>query len=98
MQVIARLGKEINHPASVYYWAWRNNIPVYCPAITDGSLGDMLFFHRWAGAHDAAQRSCEATSAGPGFDLAFAPDLPQRECPSPHLTPTPPSCAEGRGP
>ncbi|CAG8549663.1 16571_t:CDS:2 [Acaulospora colombiana] len=22
-----------------------NNIPVYCPAITDGSLGDMIYFH-----------------------------------------------------
>jgi deoxyhypusine synthase len=23
----------------------KNNIPVYCPAITDGSIGDMLYFH-----------------------------------------------------
>jgi len=23
----------------------QNNIPVYCPALTDGSLGDMLFCH-----------------------------------------------------
>ena len=21
------------------------NIPVYCPALTDGSIGDMLYFH-----------------------------------------------------
>ena len=34
MQMIARLGKEINHPDSIYYWAWRNNIPVFCPALT----------------------------------------------------------------
>lgn len=47
-QIIARLGKEINHPSSVYYWAYKNNIPVFCPAITDGSIGDMLFFHRCA--------------------------------------------------
>lgn len=26
---IARLGKEINHEDSVYYWAWKNNIPVF---------------------------------------------------------------------
>ncbi|KAJ9076250.1 Deoxyhypusine synthase [Entomophthora muscae] len=44
-KVINRLGKEINHPDSVYYWAYKNNIPVYCPALTDGSLGDMLYFH-----------------------------------------------------
>lgn len=44
-KVIARLGKEINDPHSVYYWAQKNDIPVFCPAITDGSLGDMLYFH-----------------------------------------------------
>lgn len=33
-QMIARLGQEINHPDSIYYWAWRNNIPVFCPALT----------------------------------------------------------------
>lgn len=46
-RVIARLGKEINDPTSVYYWCWRNDIPVYCPALTDGSLGDMLYFHSY---------------------------------------------------
>ncbi|KAG9472646.1 hypothetical protein GDO78_018304 [Eleutherodactylus coqui] len=46
-KMIARLGKEINHPDSVYYWAHKNNIPVYSPAITDGSLGDMLYFHSY---------------------------------------------------
>ncbi|MCJ1442117.1 MAG: Deoxyhypusine synthase [Stictis urceolatum] len=43
--VIERLGKEIDNPASIYYWAYKNQIPVFCPALTDGSLGDMLFFH-----------------------------------------------------
>lgn len=43
--IIQRLGKEINDKSSVYYWAYRNNIPVFCPALTDGSLGDMLYFH-----------------------------------------------------
>lgn len=43
--VIHRLGKEINNEASVYYWAYKNDIPVFCPALTDGSLGDMLYFH-----------------------------------------------------
>lgn len=43
--VIRRLGKEINNEASVYYWAYKNDIPVFCPALTDGSLGDMLYFH-----------------------------------------------------
>ncbi|RJE27444.1 Deoxyhypusine synthase [Aspergillus sclerotialis] len=44
-RVIERLGREINHEDSVLYWAARNNIPIFCPALTDGSLGDMLYFH-----------------------------------------------------
>ncbi|CCH60156.1 hypothetical protein TBLA_0C03540 [Henningerozyma blattae CBS 6284] len=44
-KLIHRLGKEINDESSVIYWAYKNNIPVFCPAITDGSIGDMLFFH-----------------------------------------------------
>jgi len=46
-QMIARLGKQIDHPESVYYWAYRNGIPVFCPALTDGSIGDMLYFHSY---------------------------------------------------
>eukprot|EP01117_Protostelium_nocturnum_P006512 TRINITY_DN2347_c0_g1_i2.p1 TRINITY_DN2347_c0_g1~~TRINITY_DN2347_c0_g1_i2.p1 ORF type:complete len:298 (+),score=79.97 TRINITY_DN2347_c0_g1_i2:94-987(+) len=46
-KVIARLGKEINHEDSIYYWAYKNNIPVFCPALTDGSLGDMMYFHSY---------------------------------------------------
>ncbi|KAH9483054.1 putative deoxyhypusine synthase [Psilocybe cubensis] len=42
---IHRLGKEINNEESVYYWAYKNNIPVFCPALTDGSIGDMIYFH-----------------------------------------------------
>jgi len=44
-KVIHRLGKEINDERSVAYWAWKNDIPIFCPALTDGSLGDMLYFH-----------------------------------------------------
>ncbi|KAH9472567.1 hypothetical protein MJO28_001574 [Puccinia striiformis f. sp. tritici] len=43
--VVERLGTEINHPDSFLYWAAKNKIPVFCPALTDGSLGDMLCFH-----------------------------------------------------
>jgi len=46
-RVIRRLGLEIDDEDSVYYWAAKNNIPVYCPALTDGSIGDMLFFHSY---------------------------------------------------
>ncbi|KAJ3355370.1 Deoxyhypusine synthase [Allomyces javanicus] len=44
-RLIDRLGERINDPRSIYYWCHKNKIPVYCPAITDGSLGDMIYFH-----------------------------------------------------
>ncbi|GJW35529.1 deoxyhypusine synthase [Tanacetum coccineum] len=44
-KVIARLGKEINYESSYLYWAYKNDIPVFCPALTDGSLGDLLYYH-----------------------------------------------------
>uniref|UniRef100_A0A915BY67 deoxyhypusine synthase n=1 Tax=Parascaris univalens TaxID=6257 RepID=A0A915BY67_PARUN len=44
-KLIAELGEQIDDRSSICYWAKRNNIPIFCPAITDGSLGDMLYFH-----------------------------------------------------
>ena len=44
---IRRMGLEINHEESVLYWAAKNDIPVFCPALTDGSVGDMLYFHSY---------------------------------------------------
>mmetsp|Transcript_54419 Transcript_54419/g.122394 ORF Transcript_54419/g.122394 Transcript_54419/m.122394 type:complete len:238 (+) Transcript_54419:1-714(+) len=46
-KMIHRFGKEIDNPESVCYWAYKNNIPVFSPAITDGSIGDMLYFHSY---------------------------------------------------
>lgn len=40
-----RLGQRINDETSIYYWAAKNKIPVFSPALTDGSLGDMMYFH-----------------------------------------------------
>ncbi len=45
-KLINILGKEINNEQSIYYWCYKNNIPVYCPAITDGSIGDMVYFFK----------------------------------------------------
>jgi len=44
--LIRLLGEKINNKESVYYWAWKNKIPVFCPAIMDGSLGDMIYFFK----------------------------------------------------
>ncbi len=46
-KMIERLGHEINDESSVLYWAAKNKIPVFCPALTDGSVGDMLYFHSY---------------------------------------------------
>ena len=45
-ELIWELGKRIDNKESIYYWAWKNQIPVFCPAITDGSLGDMIYFFK----------------------------------------------------
>lgn len=43
-KMIRRLGKEINNKKSVWYWCFKNNIPVFCPGITDGAIGDVIYF------------------------------------------------------
>jgi deoxyhypusine synthase len=49
-KIIKLLGEEIGKTEkgkeSIYYWCAKNNIPVFCPAFTDGSLGDMIYFFR----------------------------------------------------
>lgn len=47
-RLLRRLGLEINNEDSVLYWAAKNNIPVYSPALTDGSIGDMIYFHSYS--------------------------------------------------
>ncbi|UYV63422.1 DHPS [Cordylochernes scorpioides] len=58
-KLITRLGEEINNEDSICYWAAKteilkcdvcmcqNQIPIFCPALTDGSLGDMIYFHSY---------------------------------------------------
>ncbi|MDP3966271.1 MAG: deoxyhypusine synthase [archaeon] len=45
-ELIWKLGETINNRESIYYWAYKNKISVFCPAITDGSLGDMIYFFK----------------------------------------------------
>jgi deoxyhypusine synthase len=44
---IERMGHEIDNEESVLYWCAKNGIPVFCPALTDGSIGDMIYFHSY---------------------------------------------------
>lgn len=45
--IIERFGRAVDSPESVWYWCARNGIPVFCPGLTDGAIGDMLYFHDW---------------------------------------------------
>ncbi|MCD6143542.1 deoxyhypusine synthase [Thermococcus sp.] len=51
-EVIYELGRymdeklEKEKEKSIIYWAYKNNIPIFCPALTDGSFGDMLYFFK----------------------------------------------------
>ncbi|MBS3072768.1 deoxyhypusine synthase [Candidatus Pacearchaeota archaeon] len=51
-EIIWKLGEKINNKESIYYWAWKNKIPVYCPALMDGSLGDMIYFFKYKDRND----------------------------------------------
>lgn len=33
-----------NKEQSIYYWCYKNGISVFCPAFTDGALGDVMYF------------------------------------------------------
>lgn len=50
LEFVKECGKELeNHPNkenSYIYWVYKNNIPVFCPGLTDGSLGDMVYFFK----------------------------------------------------
>jgi len=42
-ELCQEIGKRICNESSILYWAWRNNIPVYVPGITDGAVGYQLW-------------------------------------------------------
>ena len=45
-ELIWKLGEKIDNNDSIYHWAWRNKIKVYCPALLDGALGDNVYFFK----------------------------------------------------
>ena len=45
--IIWKMGEKIDSKDSIYYWAWRNKIKVYCPAILDGAIGDNVYFFKF---------------------------------------------------
>lgn len=59
-EFIYELGKKVNDEDSILYWATKNNIPIFCPALTDGSIGDMISFFKYK---------------NPGFKLDISDDI-----------------------
>ncbi len=46
-EIVWKLGERIANKESICYWAWKNQIRIYCPTIMDGSLGDMVYFFKF---------------------------------------------------
>lgn len=62
-EIARRLGERANE-SSFLYWAAKNSIPVFCPGITDGAIGDNIYFFK---------------SEHPGFLLDVADDVVKLE-------------------
>jgi len=43
-EIAWEIGKRLSNDA-ILYWAWKNKIPVYIPAITDGAVGWQIWMH-----------------------------------------------------
>ncbi|OAG31108.1 deoxyhypusine synthase [Nematocida displodere] len=41
-RLIYELGRRAKSEESICYWGYKNGIPIYCPGITDGSIGDII--------------------------------------------------------
>lgn len=45
-EFIYNLGLEVKDENSYLYWASKNKVPVFCPGIIDGSMGDLIYFFK----------------------------------------------------
>jgi len=46
--LVSLMGSRINDPSSVYHHCYKNDIPVFCPGLTDGAVGDNIFFNKFS--------------------------------------------------
>ncbi|MFH1682833.1 MAG: deoxyhypusine synthase [Candidatus Woesearchaeota archaeon] len=44
--LIRELGLAIDDDSSFLYWAAKNDIPVFCPGLVDGAIGDLIVFFK----------------------------------------------------
>ncbi|MEW5936987.1 MAG: deoxyhypusine synthase [Candidatus Thermoplasmatota archaeon] len=42
-ELLWALGSRFQDKGSILYWAWKNQIPIYVPGITDGAVGSQLW-------------------------------------------------------
>ena len=42
--IVWKLGERIDNKESICYWAYKNKIRIYCPALQDGAIGDNIYF------------------------------------------------------
>jgi len=45
-ELIKEFGEKVNDEGSIVYWAAKNNIPIFCPGIVDGAIGDVIWFFK----------------------------------------------------
>ncbi|HDS59682.1 MAG TPA: deoxyhypusine synthase [Thermoplasmatales archaeon] len=43
-QLCAQLGRRLDE-SSILYWAWKNQVPVFIPGITDGAVGSQIWLY-----------------------------------------------------
>lgn len=51
-EIARKIGEHLNDERSFLYWAAKKNVPVFCPAPTDGALGLQFFFFKENGHED----------------------------------------------
>ena len=47
-EIIDIFGGRMSDKSSIYYWAHKNKIPVFCPALMDGAIGDNVYFFNFS--------------------------------------------------
>lgn len=86
------IGSHPRHEESLLYWCAFNNIPVFCPGLTDGSLGDNVYFHSYRNpglvidvAADIRKINDLATSSACSGLLILGGGLPKHHVCNAHL-------------
>jgi deoxyhypusine synthase len=70
-EIVWKLGEKINNKESICYWAWKNKIKIFCPALLDGSFGDMVYFFKYKRPEfkiDIAEETKQLNESTTGLD------------------------------